>query len=77
MMAPMTKLGEMKRKDVVRVLNERYFLRLLQLGPFERRARGWRFGTRVVSDRIVEHLIARGKAEIEGSFLRLKRKETA
>ncbi|MGR4927948.1 hypothetical protein ACIPUD_14265 [Bradyrhizobium sp. CAR08] len=53
--------------------NERYFLRLLQHGPFERRPRGgWRFGVKVISDGIVERLLAGGHTEIAGSQLRLK-----
>ena len=53
--------------------NERYFLRLLQHGPFERRPRGgWRFGVKVISDAVVERLLAGGRAEITGSQLRLK-----
>lgn len=47
------------------------FFRLLELGPFERRPRGWRFGTRVISDQIVLRLIASGHAAIDGDFLRL------
>ncbi|WP_439363111.1 hypothetical protein ACNJYD_19990 [Bradyrhizobium sp. DASA03005] len=44
-----------------------YYLRLLELGQFERRARGgWRFGTRRISDRVVTQLIASGLAEIVG-----------
>jgi len=50
------------------------YLRLLQLGDFVRRSRGgWRFGTRIVSDVVVERLIAAGKAEIDGDRLRIKR----
>ena len=53
--------------------SERYFLRLLQYGPFERRARGgWRFGTKVITDAVVERLLAGGRAEIVGLQLRLK-----
>ncbi|MBR0950440.1 hypothetical protein [Bradyrhizobium canariense] len=53
--------------------NERYLLRLLEHGPFERRPRGgWRFGVKVISDAIVERLLASGRAEITGSQLRLK-----
>src|SRR3954451_10046781 len=53
--------------------NERYFLRLLQHGPFERRPRGgWRFGVKVISDGVVERLLAGGHTEIAGSKLRLK-----
>ncbi|EHR01353.1 hypothetical protein [Bradyrhizobium sp. WSM471] len=53
--------------------NERYFLRLLQHGPFQRRPRGgWRFGVKVISDGVVERLLAGGHTEIAGSQLRLK-----
>jgi hypothetical protein len=47
------------------------FLRLLELSPFERRARGWRFGCKTISDAIVERLIASGVAKIEGAKLYL------
>lgn len=50
------------------------YLRLLQLGDFVRRSRGgWRFGTKIVADQVVERLIAAGQAEIHGDRLRLKR----
>ena len=53
---------------------DRTFVRLLQLGPFERRLRGgWRFGTKIISDVIAERLLASGLAEISGIHLRLKR----
>jgi len=53
---------------------DRIFLRLLQLGPFERRlGGGWRFGTKIISDVIAERLLASGQTEISGIHLRLKR----
>lgn len=52
---------------------ERYFLRLLEHGPFERRSRGgWRFGTKVISDTVVERLLACGRAEVAGRQVKLK-----
>lgn len=51
------------------------FLQLLALGPFERRPRGWRFGTRRIHDRIVAHLVATGRARIEGDRLQLVPRE--
>jgi hypothetical protein len=43
------------------------FLRLLELGPFDRRSRGgWRFGTKTISDPIVARLIASGRARRDG-----------
>jgi hypothetical protein len=54
-------------------LNEYYFLRLLRFGHFVRRpSGGWRFGTRVISDVVVDRLIARGQAVIVGDRLQLK-----
>jgi hypothetical protein len=59
------------------VYNQRYFLRLLEIGPFERRPRGgWRFGTKVISDAVVERLLADGRAEIAGLQVRLKQQES-
>jgi hypothetical protein len=53
---------------------DRSFLRLLQLGPFERRlGGGWRFGTKIISDVIAERLFASGLTEISGIQLRFKR----
>jgi len=53
---------------------DRSFLRLLELGPFERRpGGGWRFGTKIISDAIAERLLASGLTEISGIHLRLKR----
>jgi hypothetical protein len=43
------------------------FLRLLRQAPFERRTRGWRFGTKTISDQVVERLIASGRARRDGS----------
>jgi len=52
---------------------ERYLLRLLEHGPFEKRPRGgWRFGTKVISEATVESLLASGRAEIVGPKLKLK-----
>ena len=52
--------------------NKRYFLRLLEISHFERRPRGgWRFGTKVISDAVVERLLASGHAEIAGMQLKL------
>ncbi|MBW7966768.1 hypothetical protein [Bradyrhizobium sp. BR 10261] len=45
----------------------RFTLRLLDVQPLERRARGgWRFGLRRISDGVVARLIAGGHAEIIG-----------
>jgi hypothetical protein len=59
-----------------KIHNQRYFLRLLEIGPFERRPRGgWRFGTKIISDAVVEQLLAFGHAEISGTQLKLKQPE--
>ena len=48
------------------------YLRMLRLGPFERRTGdGWRFGTRRIADSVVDRLVANGRAEIEGGLVRL------
>ncbi|UQR62311.1 hypothetical protein LRP30_36995 [Bradyrhizobium sp. C-145] len=53
---------------------DRNYLRLLELSSFERRPRGgWRFGTKIISDAVVDRLLASGRAEISGIHLRLKR----
>lgn len=50
------------------------YLRLLELGPFDRRASGgWRFGTKVISDVVVERLIAGGFAKRENDRVHLLR----
>jgi hypothetical protein len=53
-----------------------YFVRLLELGQFERRPRGgWRFGTRRISD--TDRLVASGRAEIVGGrYLQLAPQQT-
>ncbi|WP_041748341.1 hypothetical protein [Bradyrhizobium cosmicum] len=50
--------------------NQPIVLRLLKVQPLERRARGgWRFGTKRISDALVDSLIASGRAEIRGGRL--------
>lgn len=57
--------------------HHRLTLRLLDVQPLERRARGgWRFGTRRISDNVVASLIASGRAEIRGERLHKRREET-
>jgi hypothetical protein len=57
------------------------YLRLLELSPFERRRTksnpggGWRFGTKVIGDHIVERLVASGRARIEGDKVVLTARE--
>jgi hypothetical protein len=47
-----------------------YLRRLLRYGAFERRPNGgWRFGVRVIPDRIAERLVAQGWARIAGDRL--------
>lgn len=42
-------------------------IRLLRFGHFEKRANGgWRFGTKVIADRVVERLVAAGVARQSG-----------
>jgi hypothetical protein len=54
------------------------YLRLLELSPFERRPRGgWRFGTKVIGDHIVERMVASGRARIEGDQVYCVREEPA
>jgi|GEM_PF-5258914 len=45
------------------------FLRLLEFSPFQQRPGGWRFGTKRISDGVVERLIASGAARREGALL--------
>lgn len=55
-----------------------HYLRLLRLGPFERRARGgWRFGTRKVADSVVDRLVASGRARIEADLVHFVEREAA
>lgn len=42
-------------------------LAFLKHGPFVRRCGGWRFGTRRISDTIVDRLIAAGRAKRIGN----------
>ena len=59
-------------------MNEHYYLRLLELGHFERRQRGgWRFGTKVIRDSVADHLVAKGYAEIFDDGQRLKRQRVS
>jgi hypothetical protein len=59
-------------------LSEHYYLRLLELGHFERRQRGgWRFGTKVISDSVADHLIVKGYAEITDNGQRLRRRRVS
>jgi hypothetical protein len=45
-----------------------HLIRLLEFSPFERRERGgWRFGTKVIRDPIIERLIASGRAASDGA----------
>lgn len=57
---------------------ERLILRLLDIQPLERRARGgWRFGTKAIGEPIVERLIASGRARIEQDRLHLVARKAA
>lgn len=47
------------------------FLRLLKHSPFERRPRGWRFGTKEISDVVVARLVASGRAVRVGDQVRI------
>lgn len=47
------------------------YLTLLKLSPFEQRAGRWRFGTRRISDSVVDRLTASGRAEIRSDRLHL------
>jgi hypothetical protein len=51
------------------------FFRLLELSPFERRTRGWRFGTLAINDAAVARLIASRLVVEDGNTLRLARPE--
>lgn len=46
-------------------------LNLLRFGPIQRRPRGWRFGTAVITDHVVARMLASGQVAIEGDVLRL------
>lgn len=48
------------------------YLTLLKRGAFERHHRsGWRFGTRKISDSVVDRLVDAGRAEIRGERVHL------
>ena len=54
------------------------YLRLLELGAFIRRTQGgWRFGTKVISDAVVERLVASGHAKREDHRVYLIRTDEA
>ena len=53
---------------------ERRYLRLLQMGAFERRRGGWRFGTNRIDDRVVDRLIAAGRAVLVDDRVMLPRR---
>ena len=54
------------------------YFRLLELGPFDKRARGgWRFGTKRISDAVVQRLVASGIARRDGDRVQLARSEAA
>src|SRR5260370_28438828 len=42
----------------------------LRMAPFERRKNGWRFGTKRITDGVIERLIAAGRAVQDGEFVR-------
>jgi len=47
------------------------FLHLLRLAPFERRPRGWRFGTKRIADNVVDRLVAAGRAVRDDNEVRI------
>lgn len=56
----------MTAADALKVGDES-FLKLLAYGPFLRRpSGGWRFGTKCITDCVVDRLIASGRAAREG-----------
>jgi hypothetical protein len=52
---------------------DRQYLQLLRLAPFQRGPRGWRFGTRPISEAVLERMIADGRIEISGDQATLTR----
>ena len=52
------------------------YLRLLQMGPFQRRRGGWRFGTNRLDDEVVQRLVDDGRVVRIGSLIMLARKES-
>ncbi len=60
----------MKSAKVFAPPQDYYYLRLLELGPFQRRAHGgWRFGTKVINDAVVERLLASGRATLTDNLI--------
>lgn len=53
---------------------DRVYLRLLQMGPFQRRD-GWRFGTKRLGDHVVARLLLAGRATQAGDLITLTRKD--
>jgi len=41
---------------------ERQTLRLLKMAPFQRRAGGWRFGTKRIAEAVIDRLVESGIA---------------
>ncbi|WP_157642993.1 hypothetical protein [Bradyrhizobium sp. WSM4349] len=65
-----------KRRPQTARPHHEFILRLLDIQPLERRARGgWRFGTKVVGDSLAARLIASGRAEIRDNRLHRKHVE--
>lgn len=60
-------------KPAILKSDDRLFLRLLALAPFDRRPGGWRFGTRRVDDAVVARLIGSGRATSDGAQVFLAR----
>lgn len=52
---------------------ERKYLRLLKMGPFERRRGGWRFGTNRIDDSVVDRLVEAGRAVLVEGRITLPR----
>lgn len=50
---------------------------LLARGAFERRANGWRFGTKRITDDVVARLVAAGYARRDGNHIILANPEAA
>lgn len=58
------------RQTLLKRDDHRIFL-LLNMGPFERRKNGWRFGTKRIADQVVDRFIAAGVAVQEGNIVRM------
>lgn len=55
---------------------ERRYLRLLKMGPFERRGGSWRFGTNRIDADVVERLVDAGRAILLDDRIMLPRRVT-